>query len=456
MSDVPGPPISPQGDQEHGEPAEPAVPRWADGSDRDFDSNSAGLFLPPIERTDHSAGNGRPTSGHADGVEAQSGDTLPYGAGATAAGRLGGDQLGGDRLGRDRLDRDQFDPDRRQRDRLAAISRVTSGPTPMKIGIWGSPASGKSTLLAALQHATGHTDGRLGHWTLIPQTEDSKDVLIRWTQRLIEEHKFPEATRLAAATELRWRFRGDLAGSKYQPLLQRLRHVPAPGVFDLDLIDVSGEVFGFQPTERDVPVDLVGQTLDHLASANGLIYLFDPITELTKPAAAGFMNRPLVELLSRVESKNRTVGGRLPHYISVCVTKFDDPRLFQQACRAGFVNTGRDGRPRVLDKHAERFFNALCDGTFWERPGGRGTNGPRFVRDMLRQNFHRDRIRYYVTSSVGFHLGDGGRFDPTRYTMVREEDETEGFRIIGPIGPINVLEPLVDLYMKLRFPGLIR
>jgi len=417
MSDEPGPPVSPHGD--------------ADGE-------SASLYLPPLERPDYPGGwtdYGRTTSGtargQADGAGPQPGDTLPLGA-------------------------EPPDVDGLRLDRLTAIRDLTrNAPTTMKIGMWGSPASGKSTLLAALQHATGHAHRSLGRWGLFPLTEESKELLISWNQRLVTDRKFPEATK-AATPELGWRFRGDLAGSRYQPLSRRLRGVPEPSSFDLDLIDVTGEVFGPRPADNDVPVEVVTRTLNHLANARGLIYLFDPITERKIPTVAQYMNRPLAELLTLVESRGRTVQGRLPHYISVCVTKFDDPRLFQQACRTGFVNTGPDGRPRVLDKHAKRFFDALCSGQFWEEPDERGTNGPRFVRDMLRQYFHPARTRYYVTSSIGFNLGADGQFDPSRYSMVREEEEEEGLRIIGPIEPINVLEPLVDLYVDLRRREMIR
>jgi hypothetical protein len=433
MSDEPGPPVSPHGDSEPGDPRPPAGPHRPDGSGTDADGGSASWYLPPLEQPDFPvsrADYGRATSGYArrqaDGPEAQPANTLPLGTGAPAASRL-------------------------VRDPWTEIRHLTpTGPTTMKIGIWGSPASGKSTLLAALQHATGNADRSLGRWNLFPLTEESKELLVIWNQRLVTDRKFPEATSIAAEAELRWRFRGDLAGSKYQPPWHRLRRVPEPSNFDLDLIDVNGEVFGPRPTDKDVPVEVVTRTLGHLANAQGLIYLFDPITERETPTVAQYMNRPLAELASLVESMDRTIGGRLPHYISVCVTKFDDPRLFQQACRAGFVNTGRDGRPRVLRKHAKRFFDALCAGKFWEEPDERGANGPRFVRDMLRQYFHPARTRYYVTSSIGFNLGADGQFDPARYSMVREEEEEEGRRIIGPIEPINVLEPLVDLYMKLR------
>ena len=141
-----------------------------------------------------------------------------------------------------------------------------TGPEALPIGIWGSPASGKSTYLASLQHATGNASRSLGTWAVYARTEQSAELLSNWNAQLVGDHKFPEATDIAAATPLRWRFKGDLAGSRYQLPWRRLRRVPEPSAFDLDLIDVSGEVFGPRPADKEVPRDVVTRTLDHWRS----------------------------------------------------------------------------------------------------------------------------------------------------------------------------------------------
>lgn len=425
----PGPPVSPHGDSEPLDLRPYADPYRPVGNSTGAEDESASWQLPPRTRREFPSGR----AGHrraaddsggepAEATGASRGNTRPF-AVVPAGARSG-------------------------RDPWAPVRHFTASTAMMKIGMWGSPGSGKSTFLAALQHATGSADRSLGTWKLYSLTDESKELLIKWNQQLVTDRKFPEATVIGAEAQLRWRFRGGLTDSRYQPLWHRLRHMPEESNFDLDLIDVSGEVFGPRPTDKNVPVEVVARTLDHLANAQGLIFLFDPITERKTPTVAQYMNRPLAELASLAESTGRISGGYLPHYVSVCVTKFDHQRLFQQACRAGFVNTGRDGIPRVLDKHAKQFFDALCDGRFWEETDERGTHGPKFVRRMLRQYFDPARIRYYVTSSVGFNLGADDRFDPAHYSIVREQEG--GPRIIGPIEPINVLEPLVELHMRLR------
>lgn len=428
MSNGPGPPVSPHGDSGPYEPRARSDPYRSDGGDTEREgvsstwyrqtSGSAGTRTGPPSYAPPDSGDGR---GQADGTAALRGQTQ---SSLTPLVGL-----------------------RPASDRGTEISR---GSEPMKIGIWGSPLSGKSTFLAALQHATLNAHRSLGQWNLIPLTKQSTDLLVRWNDDLVTQRKFPEATYLGAEAELRWRFRGDLAGSKFQPTWRRLQRTAESSAFDLDLIDVSGEVFSHNPTEKNVPQDVVDRTLNHLANAQGLIFLFDPITERDIPGVEKYLNRPLAELASLVErTRGMTARGRMPHHISVCVTKFDEPRLFREACRTGFVNSGRDGIPRVLDKHARLLFEALCDGTFWPEPDPRGTHGPQFVRGMLEKHFDSARIRYYVTSSIGFNLAADGRFDPGHYSMVRNEEGGKR-RIIGSIKPINVLEPLVELHMRLR------
>lgn len=455
MSDEPGMPVSPHGDSGPWEPREYRGRRLPDSDDTPAEGWTV---LPSETRADGSQGPearglgleapGQPDYRHTiprqPPVPGTGGDPgAPRSAAPLLRGLVPADGRGqrpgrGGRPGLDRPGRDSW----------ADRQPATTAAQTMKIGIWGSPASGKSTYLAALQHATGNAPRSLGNWTLFARTEQAEELLIKWNQQLAEERKFPEPTALAAEAQLAWRFKGDLAGSRYQPPWRRLRRLPEPSAFDLDLIDVSGEVFGPSPTEKNVRMEIVNRTLDHLARARGLIFLFDPITELEQPTVVGYMNRTLTQLAGRVDREGRTAGRYLPHYVSVCVTKFDDPKLFRQACRNGFVNTGRDGIPRILDKHAELFFDALCEGRFWEETDERGSSGPKFVRAQLQKYFHPDRISYYVTSSIGFNLDSDGQFDPDLYSMVRQEEKD--MRIIGPIEPINVLEPLVELHMKLR------
>jgi hypothetical protein len=332
-------------------------------------------------------------------------------------------------------------------------------PEPMNtvtIGLWGAPGSGKTAYLAALPQALNSTDGSIGKWAIFPNNQVSEEVLIDWSHQLISLRTFPDLTLPGDVTKLAWRFVGDLADSRYARRGKLRRRTAAESWFDLDLIDVSGEAFGHNPGERNVSEDIADAALDHLARAKGLIYLFDPITERDRQIAAQYMNRTLMRLARRVKDEGRLIGPYLPHYIAVCVTKFDDKDVFRQAREAGLVNYGPDGMPRVLDRQAEALFDAICEGAFW--PGQRTDmhGGARWVRNQLRQFFRPDRIRYYAISSIGYKkpLGwareavrPGFRFDPDDFSNVIVQDGR--LKILGPVEPVNVLEPLVDLHMQI-------
>ena len=339
----------------------------------------------------------------------------------------------------------------------ARPGRAPAGNT-LKVGLWGSPSSGKTTYLAALRHAIGTASrANIGSWNIYPLSDPSAELLIKFTHELVSERKFPEATDVGAVVPLEWLFVGDLASSRFGPGRSIFRRGTGhDSRFVLDLVDVSGEAFG---DKTKVAPDVVTRAIDHLAAAQGLIYLFDPVTEKSEKNASNYVNRTITGLSQRLVQRG-SVERYLPHHVSVCITKFDHPEVFQQARRAGLVNYGPDGLPRVLDEHAEQFFDALCEGRFWGYRDERGEPGAQFIRDTLKNSFHPSRIRYFVTSSIGFWHppgwnGDASTFDPEFFANFNEIGNGEK-RIKGPIHPINVLEPLIVLQQRLARAGMGR
>lgn len=320
----------------------------------------------------------------------------------------------------------------------------------VKIGLWGSPQSGKTTFLAALRHATGTGDTGCGSWNIFPLNPASRELLVKFTHELVHERKFPEATIRSAKIPLQWLFVGDITGSRFARR-RLLRRGPVESRFVLDLIDVTGGAFAYNTEAERVSADVASAALNHLTESQGLIYLFDPIGEKDNRDSSTYVNRTITSLQEHA-AKGGGAGRYLPHHVSVCITKFDEPQIFQQARRMGLVNDGPDGMPRVLDEHAEEFFDALCTGRFWSRSGGQGDGSAQFIRQQLRANFDPKNIHYYVTSSIGFRkipdLDSGSeRFDPDDFANTHEQNGLP--RIRGGIHPINVLEPLVNLQQRL-------
>jgi hypothetical protein len=186
--------------------------------------------------------------------------------------------------------------------------------------------------------------------------------------------------------------------------------------------------------------------LEHLADSRGIIYLFDPITERNSHDAIEYVDWTIAKLKRIIYRKHGEHDPRLPHRVAVCVTKFDHEKIYQRARELRFVLDGPNGIPMVPDAHAERFFDSLCSSEFWDKRYEGNREKARLVRERLSAAFHHERIKYYVTSSIGFSEKDPrAPFDGDRFLPNYEEDNT----IVGDVRPINVLEPLIRLQQRI-------
>ena len=214
---------------------------------------------------------------------------------------------------------------------------------------------------------------------------------------------------------------------------------------------MSGEAFRDQ---SEASIEATKAALNHLAASQGLLYLFDPLGEEERHNSIQYLNNTIVNLHARMHRENRLVGPYLPQQISVCMTKFDHPRFFQQARKARLVNSGPDDMPRILDQDAETLFNMICDGKFWGPGDERSRASAQFIRNEIVARFHPDRIRYFVSSSIGFFKPPG--WDPATGDFGVDSDNFANVRMVGDkleirgaISPINVLEPLISLQQRL-------
>jgi hypothetical protein len=300
----------------------------------------------------------------------------------------------------------------------------------VRIGLWGAPHSGKTTYLAAVPIAAMQQSryGRAG-WAVSGMNPESNEFLASGVTQLESDRVFPDAT--VGLRSLSWSFQGE-----EQPpgKFRRRREVG----FVLEVQDVAGEVYG-----RDEEHALRPRVLDQLSRSQGLVYLFDPLLD-GRPATRSldYFYSMLNELNTRVRNAGTLHRNRLPHHVSVCVTKFDHPDVFRPAVEAGWVTQDSVGPqlPRVPAEHAARYFQWMCDEF-------RGSSA-RLVRDGLAAFFHPERISYYVSSAIGFRLNPQHVFDYRNYHNVENVDGVARIRT-SPV-PINVLEPLTDLERRIR------
>lgn len=337
------------------------------------------------------------------------------------------------------------------------------GPLPddVRIGLWGAPGSGKTTYLASLNVAVNRWHGP-GNWIMNGVTDESSEFLTHSTNLLTRQHVFHNAT--SDPQNVIFRFTGTEAPPPVRRgVFGRAKPVaPQRVAFELDVLDVPGWYYrsNGHPVEQQLDdefsiagapggqrvtslTDTEDQLLDHLEMCGGIIYLFDPVRDARTGDAFDFFHRMLEKLARRIFEQERYQGTYLPQHLAVCVTKFDDPEIYKAARRYGLTVQSEHPPhlPLVPDGYADEFFQRLCH----ESPNGTAD----LVRGALSNHFDPQRLRVFVTSAIGFYVGDGRRFRPNDYANIKRGDDGQD-RIRGGVFPINVLEPLLWIHSRLR------
>ena len=281
------------------------------------------------------------------------------------------------------------------------------------IAVLGTANSGKTTFLAAASLAATAARPRLGRWNVIAESEQAEHFLVQQTNALAVVRRFPEAT--MGPTAFSYVFRAEV------PRRRSTERVD----FALDFCDVGGGEYRRENYGRD-------QTLDaHLGRAGHLVILLDPVGSGPQ---AEFLVPHLERLTQEFHESSRLVKGRLPHHVAFCVTKFDEPAVFQDARRGNWVGQNSQGDPCVPDADAEGYIAWL----------GRRSADVGRARALVRGHFLPRRVSWYAVSAIGFHR--------TRDGLLNLDDcsnqtyDEHGLRVLrGPARPLNVLEPLIAL-----------
>ena len=313
---------------------------------------------------------------------------------------------------------------------VPAEERGLNEPYQHSIAMWGPPGSGKTTFLAALSVALNRPGG-LG-WRIQGWDESSEKQLIQMNHQLASGRTFPRGT--VGIEEYSW----VLSGPHRHSRRKLFRKAQEENVrIRLDLVDAQGEIAG-----PDMKFTQRGELIDGLVRSRGIIYIFDPMRESDDGDAFDHTFGMLVQLARRMDEAEGWQGTRLPHYVAVCITKFDAPPVLMTAQRMGLIVPSDDDRgfPRVPDYEARDLFQQLCAVS--------GSGNAEMVIHSLEQYFDPRRIRYFVTSAIGFYLGRANKFDeddPNNLLLMEEVDPrlgTKRTRIRGPVHPINVMEPI--------------
>ena len=317
----------------------------------------------------------------------------------------------------------------------SAARPSTANQPDVRLGLWGAPRSGKTTYLSALRIAAQKPV--MGYeWTISGRDDASADFLDEGVDRFVADLNFPVPSR--GYSTLSWKFegtrhreqRGRLAAMSKKFLGSRSEEIDRE--FVVEMQDAAGEIFGKEADER-----YFQGVQSHLMNAHGIIYLFDPLLHKeAKTKTYDFFARTLSRLQRGMREQGRLAGSRLPHFVSVCVTKFDHPEIFGAAMDHGLINQEHESAmPTVPTSVEPEFLRSLCDDT-----------ASRWVCDQFQSAFVPERVRYFATSAIGFHLGHDNRFDISNFSNIAPD----GHHFLSAATPINVLEPIISLQEQVR------
>ena len=298
----------------------------------------------------------------------------------------------------------------------------------MRIGIWGGSGSGKTTFLSALELATLlDPHGNWNIWGNDEASSGSVEFLLRGSEKL-RSKEFPDPTvginRALYTYEISGKLTTGFAG--FVNALRGLVGKPRSVRFTLNVFDYPGGDL--------LTADPADPLWENLASCDGLVYLFDP--HMDDPTSDNFkcLSRSMNMMQQVLRRSNRAPmdDGLLPHYLAVCVTKFDDDYVFTRLREANLIyqdpNTPEQV-PYVLD--TEKAFECFAD---------------RYTIPKIRNSFHKDRVRFFLTSSIGFYREEG-KVNIDRCCNV--STEPGHLKILGDPIPVGIFEPLLWIQSQL-------
>ena len=125
----------------------------------------------------------------------------------------------------------------------------------------------------------------------------------------------------------------------------------------------SGGALGFDDDDADEDggdggdgagsVGTEDSLMDSMAGCDGLLLLFDPIREWQRGDAYNYFQGTLLRIAQRRMAGGTRPGSKLPHYVAVCVTKFDEPDVYRRARINGYRSFATDDPamfPRVREE----------------------------------------------------------------------------------------------------------
>jgi len=266
----------------------------------------------------------------------------------------------------------------------------------LKLGLWGGPGSGKTTYIASLLISALQMSGKRS-WMIRGADRMSLDWLVTMTDNL-RRGLFPNAT------------------NTIRHLSFVLESLPQSEDVNtkmyLNVTDIPGGAFS--------SIDGFEEYLHYMANCDGLILFLNEDTTsweiITKNIHA------MMELLGASKA--------LPQKLAVCLTQYDEQKLFSQLREKGFLSVnGYKGRQIPFVKDARKaIIENVRDGNM--------------IVKTLETSFIPSNIRYAAISSIGFCTPSEDKFNIDDCSNVLITTEGRRIRNESNLTPVNVWAPI--------------
>ncbi len=292
----------------------------------------------------------------------------------------------------------------------------------------GRAEYGQDNLSLALRVAMLYDS--VGAWKMVGRDDLQPESVAFLAQRTADllHGKFPEGTEGKGEKAI-WTISGTLIQDRLSELIGTIFNRPSCVSFDLYIQDYAGIILS--------ELRYGDKFWDDLVHCDGFIYLYDPLLDGTDKTNSDYFQQGIdfVTLALQKHHSQAPLATILPHYVAVCITKFDHPDTFKRLDDAGLVVWDATSAPWVPDAAAA--FRLLAN---------------KLVISTIERSFRPSHIRYFVTSSVGFYEDAAGHIDrEDLYHVVLGEN-----RLRSEGHPINVFEPLIWIAGQLWCPSIVR
>jgi hypothetical protein len=308
------------------------------------------------------------------------------------------------------------------------------GELTVNLGLWGAALSGKTSFIAAVDHAAQTLRERFPSAQLrvtAAGDDQNTNALFLQYQDGLSHGRFPRPTEDDKVPSFSLQVSGDIPDSMLGNGVPSEVSSTQSVSLTISLRDYPGKAFLVDSIFADVG--------EFLAGCDGIILLFDPVRETEAGDNSSFILRPLAELDQRMAKSGKRVSlagasYRLPQWLAICITKLDHPLVYEQV-KAALVETGVD--------------ELITHGTAALPQSLQGALGASQFVDNVSRFFLPSRTRFFLTSTIGLYVSPGATA-PVAHDYVNTVETYGGPRIRGQCRPINVIEPLIWLNQQIR------